>query len=106
MARGNEVDVMAAGRLQPKHDVSEFLSGDLAPFAAPADFPVLAIDATHIAERKKDRARSTRAAKAIFLTVMRAGRTDDRPFAGAADRATCGCNPVDMTVTGTQIAVL
>src|SRR5208282_2786003 len=115
MARGDQIDVMAAEGLQSQHHLSEFLIARLLALALPGNLPVLAVDAAQVASRKENRARTTPAAQTILFAVVwtgrkvasrkenRArttpaaqtilfavvwtGRIDDRSFTGAADRA-------------------
>ena len=80
----DEVDVVAADRLQLEHHLGEaHRAGALAAYV-PGDVVVLAEDAAQVAAREEDRARAAPAAKAVLLAEVREVRGDD---GAAADRA-------------------
>jgi hypothetical protein len=104
MARRDEIDVVAADRLQSQHQVGELLVARLHAFASPGNLKILAIDAAQVAPGEEDRARAARAAEAVLLAVVRPRRMDDRPLAGAADCAAGRLPPVDPAIAGAEVA--
>src|SRR5208283_1897219 len=105
MARGDQIDVMAAEGLQSQHHLSEFLIARLLALALPGNLPVLAVDAAQVASRKENRARTTPAAQTILFAVVWTGRIDDRSFTGAADRAVNRPYSIDAAIAGAEIAI-
>ena len=106
VARRDEIDVVAADRLQSQHQAGELLVARLRAFASPGNLEILAIDAAQVAPGEEDRARAPRAAQRILFPEMRPGRMDDRPLACLADCAPRRAEPVDPTVAGAEIAIL
>src|SRR5512135_228422 len=93
----DEVDVVAATPLERQHQRSDPLGWALGADGPLADVPVLAEDATQVAEAEEDRPRAVAAPQAILLAEVGAGAGDARVTAGVTDAGLVR-HAVDMTI--------